>query len=326
MRYAILGGGGVFGNWLAKHLLEQDKASRVLSIGRNPRADAPFTLGVGEGDPRYQYHQIHLTFETDRLIELFDHEKPDIVVNFAALAYATSWTKSARYYDTNVMALVRLCEDLKKRDWLKRFVQIGTSELYGPVWKPASEDHPLKPTSPYAVSKLCGDLHLQTLFDGEGFPMNIVRPSNCYAPGQLLYRIIPRAVWCALTGHKLPLEGGGAARKSYMHADDLAKAIVTVIERGKIGDTYNCGPENPCTVRNLVSLVSHHTKVAWDDLVEFTEARKNEDGQYWLQSDKIRQLGWTPSIQLKDGIGGMVEWGKRYLNQLPAPTGFVLRA
>ncbi len=326
MKYAILGGGGVFGNWLARHLLANEGAAHVVAIGRNPPAGEPFTLGVGEGDPRYRYEQVHVTFEQDRLFELFDAEKPDVVVNFAALAYATSWTKSARYYDTNVVALAKMCEDLKKRDYLRRFIQIGTSELYGSVVLPAKEDHPLKPTSPYAVSKLCGDLHLQTLFDGEGFRMNILRPSNCYAPGQLLYRIIPRAVWCALTGNKLPLEGGGSARKSYLHADDLARAIVTVVKKGRIGDTYNVGPEAPCTIRTLAINVAQHADVPYDDLVQSVPARANEDSQYWLNSDKIKELGWEPKISLNEGIAGMVSWGRRYLNQLPAPKEFVLRA
>lgn len=326
MKYVILGGGGVFGNWLAKHLLDNEKAERVIAIGRNPRADEPYSLGVGDGDQRYSYEQIHVTFEQDRLIELFDAEKPDVVVNFAALAYATSWNKSSKYYATNVMALVEMCEQLKKRDYLNRFIQIGTSELYGPVWRPANELSALNPTSPYAVSKLCADLHLKTLFDGEAFRMNIIRPSNCYAPGQLLYRIIPRAVWCALTGNKLPLQGGGQARKSFMHADDLARAIVLVVENGQIGETYNVGPENPVTIRTLAAKVSQYAGVPYDNLVEVKPARANEDGQYWLNSDKIKEIGWLPKIELNKGIDDMVVWGRRYLNQLKAPQEFVLRA
>ncbi|MDR1475039.1 MAG: SDR family oxidoreductase, partial [Holosporales bacterium] len=217
-RYAILGGGGVFAIHFAKYLLEQKDTENVLSIGRNPPKSEAFTLGIGKGDPRYKYEQVHIVFEQDRLFELFDRYKPEYIVNFAAQGFTVSWEKSFLWYETNVVALVKICEQFTKRNYLKRFVHIGTSELYGPVSRPADETYPVNPTTPYAVSKLAADMHLNTLWKAKSFPMNIIRPSNAHAPGQQLYRILPKAVYCGLTGKKVPLEGGGVAKKSYMHA------------------------------------------------------------------------------------------------------------
>ena len=177
-KYALLGGVGVFAVHLAEYLLELDETEKVYSIGRNIPRSSAYTLDVGKNDPRFEYHQIHMTFEVDRILELFDREKPDVIINFAALAYATSWEKSFRYYETNLVAIARICEELQKRDYLDRFIQIGTSELYGSVDHPVSEDAPLTPTSPYAVSKLAADLHLETMWNVQKFPMNIIRPSN----------------------------------------------------------------------------------------------------------------------------------------------------
>src|SRR5262245_48014279 len=171
--YVLLGGGGVFAVHFAKYLLEKANPKKVICVGRNPPAAPPFTLEVGKGDPRYRYEQIHVVFEQDRLFELFDREKPEVIANFAALAYATSWEKSYRYYETNVVSLSKMCEELMKRTYLERFIQIGSSELYGPVDRPATEDALLQPTSPYAVSKMAGDLHLETLWAVRKFPMNI---------------------------------------------------------------------------------------------------------------------------------------------------------
>jgi dTDP-glucose 4,6-dehydratase len=325
--YVLLGGGGVFAVHFAKYLLEKRGSDKVVCVGRNPPAAPPFTLDVGKGDARYSFRQIHIVFEQDRLFELFDKEKPEVIVNFAALAYATSWDKSYRYYETNVVALARICEELMRRDYLDRFIQIGTSELYGSTPTAVTEDAPLHPTSPYAVSKMAADLHLETLWAVRKFPMNIIRPSNAYGPGQLLYRLLPRAVYCALTGQKLPLQGGGVARKSYMHAADLAHAIWLIAAKARKGRLYNAGPDLPATIRELVELVAEETGVPFERLVEITPGRVGEDDQYWLDSTRITtELGWKPTIGLREGIRDMVAWGRKYIDQLPPPTDFVLRA
>jgi len=116
--YLLLGGAGVFGNLTARFLLKQQHIEKVVAVGRNPRLPEAYSLNVGAGDRRYAYHQMHMVFEQDRLFELFDELKPDVVINFAALAYATSWEKSFRYYETNVVAVAKICEFLSSRDYL----------------------------------------------------------------------------------------------------------------------------------------------------------------------------------------------------------------
>ena len=326
--FILLGGGGVFAIHYAKYLLEQKDVKKVVCVGRNPPAAPAFTLEIGKEDPRYEYRQIHIVFEQDRLFELFDAVRPDVIVNFAALAYATSWDKSFRYYETNVVAVAKMCEELTKRDYLKRFLQIGTSELYGPVDRPVPEDHPLQPTSPYAVSKMAADLHLETLWAVRQFPMSIIRPSNAYGPGQLLYRVLPRAVYCALKGRKLPLEGGGTVKKSYLHARDLAHAIHLINTKAPFGKIYNAGPDEPATIRHLVELVAEEMGMPFEDLCEVVPGRVGEDVQYWLDSTRIKEeLGWRSRISLREGVRDMIEWGRKYQDQLPDKVpDFVLRA
>src|SRR5207247_3506270 len=138
--------------------------------------------------------------------------------------------------------------------YLERWIQIGTSELYGSCDFPAKEDTPIQPTSPYAASKAAADMHLLSISKVLKFPMNIIRPSNAYAPGQLLHRVIPKAVLCGLTGTKLPLQGAGKAEKSYIHARDLARAIHLVAEKAPLGKIYNAGPAQPTSIRRVVEL------------------------------------------------------------------------
>jgi dTDP-glucose 4,6-dehydratase len=247
-----------------------------------------------------------------------DAEKPDIIINYAAIAEpALSFKHSARYYDSNVTAVARLCEDLMARDYLERFIQIGTSELYGSTDRASREDDPLKPTTPYAVSKAAADMHLDSLFNVLKFPMNIVRPSNAYAPGQLLYRIIPKTVVFGLTGRKLPLQGGGKARKSYLHARDLAHALHLVIEKAPLGITYNVGPPEPTSIRDLVIKTAQAMDKTLEDVAEEAPDRLGQDSQYWLDSSAIaRDTGWKMEIGLDEGLAEMVGWGRTYLDFL----------
>ena len=327
--YVILGGGGSFGIHTAFYLLEHANPRKVIGVGRNPMKPEPFSLNIGKGDPRYAYHQIHITYEQDRLFELFDAEKPEVIICFAAQGEgAVSWKKSWRFFETNCVALVKMCEELMSRPYLERFIQIGTSELYGAVDFPAKEDTPLKPTSPYAASKAAFDMYLLSVSKVLKFPMNIIRPSNAYCPGQLLHRVIPKAVLCGLTGRRLPLQGGGRARKSYIHARDLARAIYLVSEKAPLGTVYNAGPPEPISIRDLVAKVAEGFPMPFEQLCEITADRLGQDSQYWLDSSAIkRDVGWEPQISLEEGIQEMIAWGRKYLDQIRDwPTDYVLRA
>lgn len=326
--YVVLGGGGSFGIHTSKYLLDHADPKKVIAIGRNPEKAEPFTLNVGKGDRRYEYHQIHVVHEQDRLFELFDKEKPEVIVSYAAQGEgAVSWKKSWRFFDTNGTALVKMAEELMSRDYMERFIQIGTSELYGSVDKPMKEDDPIRPTSPYAASKAAFDLYLLSVASVLKFRMNIIRPSNAYCPGQLLHRVIPRAVLCGLSGRKLPLQGGGRAKKSYIHARDLARAIHMVSEKAPLGTVYNAGPPLPISIRELVEKTAVALGMPFEQLCEMTPDRLGQDSQYWLDSSAIkRDLGWEPQISLEEGLREMVEWGRTYLPQLQTvSTDYVLR-
>ena len=327
--YVVLGGGGSFGIQTSKYLLEHANPKKVIAVGRNPERGEPFTLNVGKGDKRYEYHQIHVVHEQDRLFDLFDREKPEVIVSYAAQGEgAVSWKRSWRFFDTNGTALVKMSEELMSRDYMERFIQIGTSELYGSVAGPAKEDDPIRPTSPYAASKAAFDLYLMSVASVLKFRMNIIRPSNAYAPGQLLHRVIPRAVLCGLTGQKLPLQGSGRAEKSYIHARDLARAILLVSEKAPLGAVYNAGPAKPISIRYLVEKTAEALGMPFEQLCEVTPDRLGQDSRYWLDSSAIkRDVGWEPEISLEAGLSEMVDWGRKYLPQLrETSTDYILRS
>jgi dTDP-glucose 4,6-dehydratase len=326
--YAILGGGGSFGIHAALYLLDHADPAKVIGIGRNPLRPAPFSLGI-EKRRRYVYHARHVTYELDLLLELLDREKPQVIVNFAAQGEgAVSWKHSWRFFETNSMALARLAEELMKRPWLERFIQIGTSEMYGSVDHAVTEDEPIKPSSPYAASKVAFDLYLVSVARFLKFPMNIIRPCNAYCPGQLLHRVIPKAIWCGLKGEKLPLHGGGRAEKSYIHARDLGRAIHLVAEKAPLGTIYNAGAARPTSIREVVERCARALEMPFEQLCELAPDRLGQDSRYWLDSSALkRDAGWEPQIGWDEGLTEMVHWGRTYWDEIKDwPTEYVLRA
>jgi dTDP-glucose 4,6-dehydratase len=326
-KYMILGGGGSFGIHTAAYLLDHANPKKVIGVGRNPLRSDAFSLGI-DSRPKFEYHTRHITYELDLLLELIDVEKPEIIINFAAQGEgAVSWKHSWRFFETNSMALARFTEELMARNWLERFIQIGTSEMYGSVNHPTSELEPIKPTSPYAASKVAFDMYLESVFKFLHFPMNIIRPSNAYCPGQLLHRVIPKAVLCGLTGQVLPLHGGGRAEKSYIHARDLARAIHIVSEKAPLGEIYNTGPLNPTSIREVVERNANALSIPFEKLCTMTDDRLGQDSKYWLDSSKIKKdLGWVPEIDWDEGLAEMVAWGRKYLPEIRnVPTDYILR-
>jgi dTDP-glucose 4,6-dehydratase len=325
--YAILGGGGSFGIHAARYLLDHANPKKVIGIGRNPLRNSAFSLDIDKRDG-YEYHARHITYELDLLLELLDREKPDVIVNFAAQGEgAVSWKHSWRFFETNSMALARLAEELMKRDWLERFIQIGTSEMYGSVDHATTEDEPIKPSSPYAASKVAFDMYLLSVAKFLNFPMNILRPSNAYCSGQLLHRVVPKAVLCGLVGDKLPLHGGGHAEKSYIHARDLGRAIHLTAEGAPLGKIYNVGPQEPTSIRRVVELCADAVGVPFESMCEVTGDRLGQDSRYWLDSSAIkRDLGWEPEIGWKQGLDEVVAWEKANLDELKrTPRDYTLR-
>jgi len=323
MRVAVLGGGSCFAMNLSKHLI--GRGDDVLSISRSAIRGPAFTLGLEKTD-KFRYEQAHLVTELPRILALLDSYKPEVIINFAALCeVGLSWNHALDYYETNLMALVRLTNELALRTWFQKFVQIGSSEVYGSVERPADENHPVKPSSPYATSKAAFDFHLRAICRHQGFPGVIVMPSNGYCEGQTLNRIIPKTIICSMTGQKLNLQGGGMARKSYLHADDISRAILLVDDKGTLGEVYNVGPAASMSIADLLDMIGKMLGKTLEDVVEVAPERTGQDSQYLLDSRKIMSLGWRQQIPLEHGLRRMIDWVWKHPELLKMDSGYVHR-
>ena len=317
MKVGLLGGGNPHALAVARHLRSQDLD--VFGIGRGPEKPAPLWL-VPEG---YRYYQAHLGTQKQKTLQILDAEKPDVIFNFAAqgegaASFKTPWA----FYHTNCVILSRLMEKIRTRKYLKRFVHISTSELYG-SGGPFSETDPVKATSPYSISKAAFDLHLETLYRVYGFPMQIVRPSNCVCEGMQLHRVVPQALMAAVGGRKMTLQGN--AKKSFLHTQDLAEGLLTVLEKGSIGETFNVGPPEATSIREVVQICADVAGVPFSDFVDEATGRLGEDAQYLLDSSKISALGWKQTISLTTAIERMHAWVVEYKDEiLNLPSAYVV--
>ena len=315
----VLGAGGCFAQSFIRRCATE--GIEVFGIGRSVKS-TPFWNVPKD----FRYWVLHLVNQLPEVMKIVELVRPEVIVNLAAQGEgAASFGDNAPdFFTTNTTALAKLCLSLRGK--VKRFVQIGSSEVYGSVREPATENTPLRPTSPYSISKAAFDQYLEIMWRTQQFPMNIIRPSNCYVEGQQLYRIIPKTIVSALKKEKLPLHGGGVAEKSYLHADDLSDAIIRILSKGKVGEVYNVGPDSPIAIRAVVSLICKIMGVPWDELVDEVGDRMGQDSRYHLNCDKVKELGWKHEIKLWQGLHGMVNWVQTYPELLTMPTTYEHRA
>jgi dTDP-glucose 4,6-dehydratase len=236
----------------------------------------------------------------------------DTVVHFAAESHVDrSIYEPAPVVQTNVtgtFVLLQVARECK----IQKFVHISTDEVYGDLTagKTSDENYPLQPNSPYSASKASSDLLVRSFVRTYGYPAVITRASNNYGPYQFPEKFIPLMVTNALDDKPLPVYGDGAQERDWLHTEDHCRAILAVLERGRMGEVYNIGgghvEKNLDMVRRLLRIVGKP-----ESLISYVKDRPGHDRRYALDCRKItRELGWSPCIPLEEGLKQTVEWYK----------------
>lgn len=324
-RFLVIGSNSFSGAHFVGHLLE--RGCEVLGFSRSPEPNDVFLPYKWRADTgRFRFEQIDLNRNLDAAIALTDDFHPECVVNFAAQGMvAQSWATPEHWYQTNVVAQVRLHDRLRKLPFLKKYVHVTTPEAYGSTDGWIKESFHFAPSTPYAVSRAACDLHLMSFFKAYNFPVAFTRAANVYGPGQQLYRIIPRAMLSARLGRKLRLDGGGHSTRSFIHIEDVADATYRVAKRGAVGETYHISTRDTVSIRGLVEIICRLMQVEFADLVEEGAERLGKDQFYLLDSDKIRsELGWSDRIGLEEGLLETLAWIDANLDTLrPLPADYI---
>lgn len=313
-RVAVLGSNSFSGSHFVDLLLSA--GYHVLGLSRSEEIQAPFRPYAAQAEG-WSFAQVSLNDHegVDTYLRAF---APELVVNFAAQSMVgQSWITPEDWYQTNVVAIAHLGRTLQSLESLRRYVHVTTPEVYGSTQDWIPESDVFHPTTPYAVSRAAGDMHLMALQESTGLPIVFTRAANVYGAGQQLYRIIPRALLSARAARRLPLDGGGHSIRSFIHISDVARATLAIAESGTDGLSYHISTDELVSIRQLVEKICTLTEVPFDELVVEVGERVGKDAAYQLDSTRLRStLGWSPQVSLDNGLRSTLAWVDENLDLL----------
>jgi dTDP-glucose 4,6-dehydratase len=314
----VIGSNSFTGASFVDFLLNQ--GCEVLGCSRSAEAHPaflPYKWNRG-GKGNFKFSQLDLNHDTDRLAGAIKDFQPEYVVNFAAQSMvAESWLYPDQWYETNIVANVRLHEKLRQMSFIKKYVHVSTPEVYGSCSGNVTESAPFNPSTPYAASRAGCDLHLLTFFKNYKFPVAFTRAANVYGPGQQLYRIVPRTVFFIKTGRLLQLHGGGRSTRSFIHARDVADGTWRVARQAPAGETYHFSTDLYVSIRELVERICARLGADFSKVVEVVGDRPGKDAAYLLDSAKARQtLSWQDHVSLDQGIDETIAWVNTHFEEL----------
>jgi dTDP-glucose 4,6-dehydratase len=307
-RIVVIGSNSFSGASLIRQALAQ--GHEVLGISRSIENKICLLPYMWDDHDRFLFKQLDLNHHTEEIIQEIKSFEAPYVINFAAQAMvAESWQNPDHWYQTNVVANVRLHDQLRQMDSLRKYVHVSTPEVYGSCSGLVDESHPFSPSTPYATSRAACDMHLLNFFKNYNFPVVFTRAANVYGPGQQLYRIIPRTILYIKLGKKLQLHGGGKSLRSFIHIRDVAEATLDIAIKASPPETFHLSTDQHVSIRSLVELICLKMGADFESLVEVSPDRPGKDAAYLLDSTKAKQgFGWTPKVSLDDGIEETIEW------------------
>ena len=308
----VTGGAGFIGSNFVYYMLNKYPDYRIVCVDCLTYAGNIHTLREAKKNPNFRFAKINIC-DKPAIKKLFEEEKPDIVVNFAAESHVDrSITGPEIFVETNVrgtQVLMEVCRELN----IPRYHQVSTDEVYGdlPLDRPDlffTEKTPLHASSPYSASKAGADMLVMAYCRTFNFPATISRCSNNYGPYHFPEKLIPLMIINALHDKPLPVYGDGKNVRDWLYVEDHCRAIDLIIHNGRIGQVYNVGGHNEMANIDIVKLICKELGKS-EDLIEFVEDRKGHDRRYAIDPTFIHdELGWLPETKFEDGIKKTIKW------------------
>ena len=329
MKLAITGGAGFIGSALIRLVLNQTNHN-VINIDKLTYAGNLDSLKNCQKSEKYHHEKVDIC-DAVALKKIFFTHKPTAVMNLAAESHVDrSIDAPSDFINTNIIGTFTLLQVAKqyfetldekgKKEF--RFHHISTDEVFGDLQGTDdyfSEETAYAPSSPYSASKASSDHLVRAWGRTYGLPVIITNCSNNYGPYQFPEKLVPHIILNAIHGKLLPIYGDGLQVRDWLYVEDHAKALMKVITKGKIGETYNIGGHNEKTNLEVVSTIcdlleeTHIKKTAgiinYKDLITFVQDRPGHDERYAIDASKIqRELGWTPEETFETGLSKTVQW------------------
>ena len=318
MTIIVTGGAGFIGSNFIFHMLGSDPDCRIVCLDKLTYAGNLSTLRDVMNNPGFRFVRADIC-DRETVYRIFEEEKPDVVVNFAAESHVDrSIDDPDVFLRTNVMGTAVMLDACRKYG-VRRYHQVSTDEVYGdlPIDRPDlmfTEDTPVRTSSPYSASKAAADMLVLAYHRTYGLPCTISRCSNNYGPYQFPEKLIPLMIANALSYRPLPVYGDGRNVRDWLYVGDHCRAIDLIIRKGRVGEVYNVGGHNEMANIDIVRLICRELGRP-ESLITYVADRKGHDMRYAIDPAKIHnELGWLPETKFSDGIRKTVRW---YLDNRP---------
>lgn len=312
MTIIVTGGAGFIGSNFIFHMLNAHPEYRIVCIDKLTYAGNLSTLESVMDCPNFRFVKMDIC-DRNGIEHIFEEEKPDIVVNFAAESHVDrSIEDPSIFIKTNILGTEVLMDACRKYG-IKRYHQVSTDEVYGdlPIDRPDlffTEETPIHTSSPYSSSKAGADLLVMAYNRTYGLPVTISRCSNNYGPYHFPEKLIPLMIVNCLKDKPLPVYGEGLNVRDWLYVEDHCKAIDLIIHKGRVGEVYNIGGHNEMRNIDIVKLICRELGKP-ESLITFVTDRKGHDMRYAIDPKKIHEeLGWLPETSFEVGIRKTIKW------------------
>lgn len=312
MKLIVTGGAGFIGGNFVHYMLQEHPGDQIICLDKLTYAGNLSTLADVMDHPNFQFVKMDIC-DRDSVYGLFEKEKPDVVINFAAESHVDRSIENPEIFlQTNIIGTSVLMDACKKYG-IQRYHQVSTDEVYGdlPLDRPDlffTEETPIHTSSPYSSSKAGADLLVMAYYRTYGLPVTISRCSNNYGPYHFPEKLIPLMIINALHDRPLPIYGDGLNVRDWLYVEDHCRAIDLIIRKGKVGEVYNVGGHNEMRNIDIVKLICQELGKP-ESLITHVTDRKGHDRRYAIDPEKIhRELGWLPETKFADGIKKTIQW------------------
>ncbi len=312
MTIIVTGGAGFIGSNFIFYMIETHPDYRIVCLDKLTYAGNLSTLASVLTNTNFRFEKIDICDRAE-VERIFEEEKPDIAVNFAAESHVDRSIETPDIFlQTNIIGTSVLMDACRKYG-ITRYHQVSTDEVYGdlPLDRPDlffTEETPMHTSSPYSSSKASADLLVQAYHRTYGLPVTISRCSNNYGPYHFPEKLIPLMIVNALYDKPLPVYGEGLNVRDWLYVEDHCKAIDLIIHKGRLGEVYNIGGHNEMRNIDIVKLICKELGKS-ERLITFVADRKGHDMRYAIDPSKIHdELGWLPETKFQDGIKKTIQW------------------
>lgn len=312
MNIVVTGAAGFIGANFVYHMLNTYPDYKIIAVDLLTYAGNMETLDPIKDNPNFVFYKIDIA-DRQAVYDMFEKEKPDIVVNFAAESHVDRSIEDPEVFlRTNIIGTSVLMDACRKYG-IKRYHQVSTDEVYGdlPIDRPDlffTEETPIHTSSPYSSSKAAADLLVGAYHRTYGLPVTISRCSNNYGPYHFPEKLIPLMIINALHDKELPVYGTGENIRDWLYVEDHCRAIDLIIHKGTVGEVYNIGGHNEKTNLEVVKTILKELEKP-ESLITYVGDRKGHDLRYAIDPTKIHnELGWLPTTTFDEGIKKTIKW------------------